>query len=179
MDEANKAESKGDVLKVHDDKKGKWNSFRKGKKHISKLWRSRKRSKAVEDDSEEDDDDVYDDDDRPPMSPDSAASSSIGRVPSITLRRPSISTPSSPDSTFLDAGATTDEDERYSSGRETPNNGQGLITTPNCPKEVIHYGIYLYLILSVACAVYRYSKISYKLVIIQIMDGTRGAHFWS
>jgi len=136
MDEANKGESKGDVLKVHDDKKGKWNSLRKGKKHISKLWKSRKRSKTVEDDSEEeDDDDVYDD--RPQMSPDSAASSSIGRVPSITLRRPSISTPSSPDSTFLDAGATTDEDERYySSGREAPNNEQWLITNPS---EVSYY----------------------------------------
>ncbi|XP_065909319.1 multiple C2 and transmembrane domain-containing protein 1-like [Dysidea avara] len=134
MDETNKGESKGDGLQVADDKKGRWNSFRnKGKKQIKKLWKSRKRSKAVEGDSE-DDDEVYDYDDRPTMSPDSATSSSIGRVPSITLQRPSISAPSSPDSTFVDAGAST-EDEHYSSGRESPKDILGVTVTPSNPKE--------------------------------------------
>ena len=137
MDETNKGESKGDGLQVADDKKGRWNSFRnKGKKQIKKLWKSRKRSKAVEGDSE-DDDEVYDYDDRPTMSPDSATSSSIGRVPSITLQRPSISAPSSPDSTFVDAGAST-EDEHYSSGRESPKDILGVTVTPSNPKEVCH-----------------------------------------
>jgi len=132
-------ESKADVLQVHDDKKGKWKSFRKGKKHISKLWKSRKRSKTVEDDSSEDND-IDEDDDRRTMSPDSAASSNIGRVPSITLQRPSIS-PSSADSTFLDGT----EDERYSSGRETPSSVPGFVTTPNSLNEVCHNDICQYL----------------------------------
>jgi len=121
MDEG---ENRVDVLQVNiEDKKGKWNSFRRGKKQIAKLWKSRKRSKAVDEGGSEEDDDGsekdYEDDERPTMSPDSAASSNgMDRVPSITLQRPSVSIPSSPDSIFLDVGATTEDDDHYSSGRE-------------------------------------------------------------
>ena len=77
------------------------------------------------------------DDPRPAMSPNSAASSSMDRIPSVTLQQSSISVPSSPDSAFLNAGASK-EDKHYSSGRESPKDTPEVIVASSIPKEVCH-----------------------------------------
>lgn len=122
----------GPHLKVADEKKRRWNSFRRGKKQIKKLWKSKKTSRqAVDEDQSSHSGDsqeiAYDNTSditneelriSSPISPISTTSS----VPSITLHRPSISTMegnnSSPD--YM-AATTDDEDDLFSNSKEDHN----------------------------------------------------------
>ena len=142
-------------LKVADEKKRRWNSFRRGKKQIKKLWKSKKTSKqAVEEDQSSHSDDsqeiAYDNTSditneelriSSPMSPISTTSS----VPSITLHRPSVSVTeennSSPD--YM-AATTEDEDDIFTnskenhnpSGSKSPARGQLIISLNNQESNV-------------------------------------------
>lgn len=118
MDEADKEQDHSEtLLKATDDKKWRWNSFRKGKKQIKKLWKSRKNTKQVEgeqtgqgDSGESHENIAYDSvSEEFPMSPISTTSS-IDPVPSITLHRPSVASEGSNSSPDWMA-ATTDEDD--------------------------------------------------------------------
>ena len=113
------------LLKVTDDKKRRWNSFRRGKKQIKKLWKSKRTSKqGDEDQSSHSDEDshenvAYDNANdnvsvSSPISPISVTSS-VDRIPSIMLHGPSSLTNSSPE--YM--AGTTDEDELF--GKENEN----------------------------------------------------------
>ena len=109
-------------LKVADDKKKRWNSFRRGKKQIKKLWKSKRTSKLVVEDElssgDSQDNIAYDNNSditneelriSSPISPISTSSS----VPSIMLHRASISAQGT-NSSLDDMGATSeDEDEIF------------------------------------------------------------------
>ena len=103
-DEVNKGESKGDELQVADDFKGKWISFRNKGKKKIKKLLKSRKHTKTVEGDSEEDDDEEYDDD--------------DRL----------------DSTFLDAGAST-EDEHYSSGKESPKSTPGHGVTA---KEVCH-----------------------------------------
>jgi len=125
MDEVGKQQDHNEtLLKVSDDKKRKWNSFKKGKKQIKKLWKSRKNTKQAEGEqsSQGDSDDsrenmAYDSaNERLPMSP--VSTSSIDPVPSISLHRPSVASSSARSSPDYMA-PTTEEDEPFSNTKES------------------------------------------------------------
>lgn len=127
MDKVDNGQNDADLLKVTDDKKRRWNSFRKGKKQIKKLWKSKKTLKQADDDQSSPSEDsreyiiAYDNgnDERSVSSPISPLSttSSVDPVPSIMLHRASLPGNSSPE--YM--AATTDEDEHFSSNREGQN----------------------------------------------------------
>lgn len=121
MDEVNSEQDHGETfLKVTDDKKRRWNSFRKGKKQIKKLWKSKKASKLADEDrssySEDSHENMANDDHMmsESMSLPRSTTSSHDPIPSIMLHLPPVFTNSSPD--YM--AATTDEDD---SSRESHN----------------------------------------------------------
>ena len=128
MDKTDNGENHSETsLKVTDDKKRRWNSFRKGKKQIKKLWKSKRTSKQEdEDQSSHSDEDshenvAYDNANdnfsvSSPISPISTTSS-VDRIPSIMLHGPASLTNSSPE--YM--AGTTDEDELFATGKENEN----------------------------------------------------------
>ena len=120
-------------LKVADDKKKRWNSFRRGKKHIKKLWKSKRTSKLAVDDElssgDSQDNVAYDNNSditneelkiSSPISPISTTSS----VPSIMLQRASISKEGSIFSPDYRAGTSDDEDEIFKEN-QNPSRSKG------------------------------------------------------
>lgn len=121
MDQVNSEQDHGETfLKVTDDRKRRWNSFRKGKKQIKKLWKSKKASKLADEDrssySEDSHENMANDDHSmsESMSLPRSTTSSHDPIPSIMLHLPPVFTNSSPD--YM--AATTDEDD---SSRESHN----------------------------------------------------------
>ena len=116
---------------LKDEKKRRWNSFRRGKKQIKKLWKSKKASRqAVDEDqsshSGESQEIAYDNTSditneelriSSPISPISTTSS----VPSITLHRPSVSLEGNNSSPDYMASTTDDEDDLFPSGKANHN----------------------------------------------------------
>lgn len=121
MDKADNGQNHSEAfLKVTDDKKRRWNSFRKGKKQIKKLWKSKRSSKHEDEDQSSPSEDSHENvsydnanDDfsvSSPISPISTTSS----VPSIMLHGPSSLTNSSPE--YM--AGTTDEEELFATSKE-------------------------------------------------------------
>ena len=133
MDDIDNEHNHGEPhLKVADEKKRRWNSFRRGKKQIKKLWKSKKTSRqAVDEDQSSHSGDsqeniAYDNTSdnaneeyriSSPISPISTTSS----VPSITLHRPSVSVEGNNSSPDYLAATTDEEDELFPSSKENQN----------------------------------------------------------
>lgn len=125
MDEVDKEQEPSEsFLKVADDKKRRW-SFRKGKKQIKKLWKSKRSSKQVDGDQSSQGDSgdsesiVRGGNEKHPMSP-TSTTSSIDPLPSITLHRPSITAEEVNNSSPEYTATSTDDDEAFTTGSRNP-----------------------------------------------------------
>lgn len=132
MDEIDNEQNSETHLKAGDDnKKRRWNSFRRGKKQIKKLWKSKRSSKHGDEEHSSHSGDSHDNvayentNGELPVSP-MSDTSSVDPIPSIMLRRPSRVTDregnnSSPD--YMDA--TTDEEYGYFADSKENNDHNG------------------------------------------------------
>lgn len=123
--------------KAPDDKKRRWNSFRRGKNQIKKLWKSKKTKQADEEQSSHSGDShenvTFDNTNHDhPVSSVGSTTSSMDPVPYIKLQRPSIPTETNNSSPEYLAGTTDEDDEIFSSikkdqkpaGPKSPSRGQ-------------------------------------------------------
>ena len=185
MDDLDNEHNQGEPhLKVADEKKRRWNSFRRGKKQIKKLWKSKKTSKQVvgEDQSSHSGDsqeiaydntsDITNEELRisSPISPISTTSS----VPSITLHRPSVSMEGNNSSPDYMAATTDDEDDLFINSKENhnpsePKRGELTISLNNqesnvCIQNRCNTGILFWLI-----GFWKQSYVTAKIIVYRVL----------